>query len=87
MFFMRSSGSDASIRLAHVRSWVNGFAQVSLKNAVEKYFTAKPQRAQRTYIKNKIHPFGEVVDHTKLNSKPCLSLASLRLCGGNLNSY
>jgi hypothetical protein len=29
MFFMRSSGSDASIRLAHVRSWVKGFAQVS----------------------------------------------------------
>jgi DNA invertase Pin-like site-specific DNA recombinase len=58
-----------------------------LKNAVENHFTAKQQRAQRTYIKNKTHLFGEVLDHTKLNSKPCLSFVSLRLCVGNLNSY
>jgi hypothetical protein len=51
---------------------------MNLKNAVENHFTAKPQRAQRTYIKNKIHLFGEALDHTKLNSKSCLSLASLR---------
>ena len=62
-------------------------AVMTLKNAVESHFTAKQQRAQRTYIKNKIHLFGEVLDHTKLNSKPCLSFVSLRLCVGNLNSY
>ncbi len=61
--------------------------RLSLKNAVENHFTAKQQRAQRTYIKNKIHLFGEVLDHTKLSSKPCLSFVSLRLCVGNLNSY
>ena len=61
--------------------------RLSLKNAVENHFTAKQQRAQRTYIKNKIRLFGEVLDHTKLSSKPCLSFVSLRLCVGNLNSY
>jgi hypothetical protein len=61
--------------------------RLNLKNAVENHFTAKQQRAQRTYIKNKTHLFGEVLDHTKLNSKPCLSFVSLRLCVGNLNSY
>ncbi len=63
------------------------FESLILKNAEENHFTAKQQRAQRTYIKNKIHLFGEVLDHTKLNSKPCLSFVSLRLCVGNLNSY
>jgi hypothetical protein len=34
-----------------------------LENAVENHFTAKPPRAQRTYSKIKIHPFGETIDH------------------------
>ena len=35
-----------------------------LKNAVEKDFLAKTPRAQRTYSKAKIHPFGEDTNHT-----------------------
>ncbi len=50
--------------------YICGRLSITLKNAVEGHFTAKPQGAQRTYIKNKIHPFGEALDHTKLNSKP-----------------
>jgi hypothetical protein len=76
---MKSTGNRLALRFTARFRLPVVTPYITLKNAVEKYFTAKPQRAQRTYIKNKIHPFGEVVDHTKLNSKPCLSLASLRL--------
>jgi hypothetical protein len=37
---------------------------INLKNAVEKDFLAKTPRAQRTYSKAKIHPFGEDTNHT-----------------------
>jgi hypothetical protein len=50
---------------------------VSLKNAVENHFTAKPQRAQRTYNKIKLHPFGEAIDHLDFDSNLCFSW---RLC-------
>jgi hypothetical protein len=50
---------------------------LSLKNAVENHFTAKQQRAQRTYSKNKSHPFGEVIDHLNFDSNLCFSW---RLC-------
>jgi hypothetical protein len=62
-----------------------------LENAIENYLTAKPLRTQypvgalRTYSKIKIHPFGEDIDDLSFYSKPCFSLASLRLCGGILN--
>jgi hypothetical protein len=36
---------------------------LTLENAVENHFTAKPPRAQRTYSKINIHPFGEAIDH------------------------
>jgi hypothetical protein len=36
---------------------------ISLENAVENHFTAKPPRAQKTYSKINIHPFGETIDH------------------------
>ena len=45
-----------------------------LKNAVENHFTAKQQRAQRTYSKNKSHPFGEAIDHLNFDSNLCFSL-------------
>jgi hypothetical protein len=41
-----------------------------LKTAVENHFTAKPPRAQRTYSKNKSHPFGEAIDHLVFESNP-----------------
>jgi hypothetical protein len=50
---------------------------LSLENAVENHFTAKPPRTQRTYSKNKSHPFGEAIDHLVFDSD--LSF-SLRLC-------
>jgi hypothetical protein len=50
---------------------------MNLKNAVENHFTAKPPRAQRTYIKDKNHSFGEAEDRTNVNSKPWISW---RLC-------
>ena len=46
-----------------LRASIAGFKFI-LKNAVENHFTAKPPRAQRTYSKNKIHPFGESIDHS-----------------------
>ena len=39
-------------------------ALINLKNAVERAFLAKTPRAQRTYSKAKIHPFGEDTNHT-----------------------
>jgi hypothetical protein len=41
---------------------------ITLKNALVNHFTAKPLRTQRTYRKNKSHPFGEVVDHLDFDS-------------------
>jgi hypothetical protein len=49
--------------------------QLSLENAVENHFTAKPPRAQRTYSKIKLHSFGEAIDH--LNFKSVLSTLTL----------
>ena len=61
---------------------------MSLKNAVEKAFTAKTPRAQRTPSKAKIHPCGEDANHPHFYSRSCFSyvpewgIASLRLGGG-----
>ncbi len=52
----------------------------NLKNAVERAFLAKTPRAQRTYSKNKSHPFGpfgEAIDHLDFDSNLCISW---RLC-------
>ena len=62
---------------------------MSLENAVENYLTAKTPRAQypvgalRTYSRDKTHPIGEDLEHTRFHSNPCFSFASLRLCGGS----
>jgi apolipoprotein N-acyltransferase len=48
-------------------------AGLILKNAVENHFTAKPQRAQRTYSKIKLRPFGEAIDHLDFDSDLCFS--------------
>jgi apolipoprotein N-acyltransferase len=50
---------------------------MNLKNAVENHFTAKPKRAQRTYDKIKLHPFGESIDPLYFDSNLCFSW---RLC-------
>ena len=47
---------------------------INLKTAVENHFTAKPPRAQRTYSKNKSHPFGEAIDHSDFNYNPIFLL-------------
>ena len=62
---------------------------MSLENAVGNHFTAKTPRAQRTYSRDKTHPIGEDLEHTRFHSNPCFSyvpqrgIASLRLCGGS----
>jgi hypothetical protein len=59
---------------------------INLENAVENHFTAKTPRAQRTYSRDKTHPIGEDLEHTRFHSNPCFSyvpqrgIASLRLC-------
>ena len=53
---------------------------MTLENLAENHFTAKPQRAQRSNSKIKLHPFGEfgkAIDHIDFNSGICFSL---RLC-------
>ena len=77
------------VRVRYFAAW----AHFILENAVENNFTAKTPRAQypvgalRTYSKDKIHPIGEDQERIHFHSNPCFSLASLRLGGGNLNSY
>ncbi len=56
---------------------------MSLENAVGNHFTAKTPRAQRTYSRDKTHPIGEDLEHTRFHSNPCFPFASLRLCGGS----
>jgi hypothetical protein len=53
---------------------------MNLKKAAESHLTAKPQRAQRTYSKIKLHPpgpFGEAIDQLNFDSEPYFSW---RLC-------
>ena len=54
------------------------------KKRRRKPFYRKAAKSAKDLHQKKIHLFGEVLDHTKLNSKPCLSyvpqrgMASLR---------
>ena len=45
-----------------------------LENAVENHFTAKPQRTERTYRKNKNHRLSETLVHLAFETNPCVSL-------------
>jgi hypothetical protein len=53
----------------------------NLKKVVGNHFTAKPQRAQRTHGKIKLHAIDEVIDQLNFDSNLCF--APLRLSGGS----